>query len=423
MRQKPAQALLRRLKARIRDTQMRYGISVAARGEMRRERRIASNRDLPIGPEMIDRTISEALQWIGRAQDNAPSADGGVARHYCLITGWGASYPETTGYIVPTIIREAQATGDTQLLQRAQRMLDWLVSIQMPGGGFRGGVTDDGPAVPVTFNTGQILMGLAAGVRHFGPAYRPAMIAAADWLVQTQDGDGCWRKHGTPFAKPGEKVYETHVAWGLYEAARVEPGRGYAEAASKNLAWALSHQRDNGWFESCCLTDPVNPLTHTIGYALRGLVEGYLFTRDSRILDKANKTAEGALVALQPDGFLPGRLDSQWRGAVPWSCLTGTVQMAACWLLLYRETGNPRFREAAFAANRYVRGTVRLDGPLETRGAVKGSFPVSGGYVKFQYPNWACKFFIDAISLEKEVRERESESALSVHAAVAGLAE
>ena len=165
-----------------------------------------------------------------------------MARHYCLITGWGASYPETTGYIVPTIIREAQAAGDTELLQRGRRMLDWLVSIQMPGGGFRGGVTGDGPAVPVTFNTGQILLGLAAGVRHFGPAYRPAMIAAADWLVQTQDDDGCWRKHGTPFAKPGEKVYETHVAWGLYEAARVEPGRGYAEAASKNLAWALSHQ-------------------------------------------------------------------------------------------------------------------------------------------------------------------------------------
>ena len=50
MKQKPAQALLRRLKSRIRDTQMRYGISVAARAEMRRERRIASNRDLPIGP-------------------------------------------------------------------------------------------------------------------------------------------------------------------------------------------------------------------------------------------------------------------------------------------------------------------------------------------------------------------------------------
>ena len=96
--------------------------------------------------------------------------------------------------------------------------------------------------MPVTFNTGQILLGLAAGVSHFGPAYRQAMIAAADWLVQTQDDDGCWRKHATPFAKPGEKAYETHVAWGLYEAARLEPGRGYAEAATKNLNWALSHQ-------------------------------------------------------------------------------------------------------------------------------------------------------------------------------------
>ena len=298
----------------------------------------------------MDRAISESLAWIGRAQDNSPSADGGVARHYCLITGWGASYPETTGYIIPTIIREAQAAGDTELLQRAQQDAGLAGQHTDAGRRFRGGVTSDGPAVPVTFNTGQILMGLAAGVRQFGPAYRPAMIAAADWLVQTQDGDGCWRKHATPFAKPGEKVYETHVSWGLYEAARVEPGRGYAEAATKNLAWALSHQRDNGWFESCCLTDPVNPLTHTIGYALRGLVEGYLFTRDSRILDKANKTAEGALVALQPDGFLPGRLDSQWRGAVSmvlpdWDRTDGSLLAAAV----------PRDRKPAFQG-RSVRG-------------------------------------------------------------------
>jgi hypothetical protein len=416
--QNRAQALVRRLTSRVRDARTRYGISVAARSEMRREQQTSNGPDLP-----INGAINEALAWIGRAQDNAPSADGGVARHYCLITGWGAAYPETTGYIVPTVIREGLAARNQELFERARKMLDWLVSIQMPGGGFRGGVTSDGPAVPVTFNTGQILLGLAAGVRHFGPAYRPAMIAAADWLVQTQDDDGCWRKHATPFAKPGEKVYETHVAWGLYEAARLDPGRGYAEAATKNLSWALSHQADNGWFSSCCLTDPVNPLTHTIGYALRGLVEGYLFTRDSKILEKANKTAEGALLALQPDGFLPGRLNSQWRGTVSWSCLTGTAQMAACWLLLYHETGNPRFREAALASNHYVRGTVRLDGPPETRGAVKGSFPVSGGYARFQYPNWACKFFIDAMSMEKDLGEQESQSALSAQAAAPGLTE
>jgi hypothetical protein len=410
VKRNPAQALVRRLKS----ARIRYGLSVAACAEMRREQRASSNKDHP-----IEATIAESLTWIGRAQDSNP--DGGVARHYCLVTGWGASYPETTGYIVPTIIREGQALGDPKLLERARTMLDWLVSIQMPGGGFRGGVTSDGPAVPVTFNTGQILLGLAAGVRHFGPAYRQAMIAAADWLVQTQDEDGCWRKHATPYAMPGEKAYETHVAWGLYEAARVEPGRGYAEAATKNLTWALTHQQDNGWFTHCCLTDPVHPLTHTIGYALRGLIEGYQFTRDGRLLERANRTAEGVLLALRPDGFLPGRLDDQWRGAVSWSCLTGTAQMAACWLLLYSATRNPHFKRAALAVNHYLRGTVRLDGPPETRGAVKGSFPVSGGYVKFQYPNWACKFFIDALSLEKALRKQEGQSALSAQAAATGL--
>ena len=57
-----------------------------------------------------------------------------------------------------------------------------------------------------------------------------------------------------------------------------------------------------------------------------------------------------------------------------------------------------------FAANRYVRRTVRTDGPEETRGAVKGSFPVSGGYGTYEYLNWAAKFFVDAQLFEQDVR-------------------
>ncbi|MGH9503936.1 MAG: hypothetical protein ACRD20_13885 [Terriglobales bacterium] len=317
------------------------------------------------------------------------------------------------------MIREGRARSDANLLGRAQTMLDWLVSIQMPNGAFRGGTMASAVVVPVTFNTGQILLGLAAGVREFGECYRPAMVAAADWLVSTQDNDGCWRKHPTPFAAPGEKTYETHVAWGLFEAARVEPSRGYAEAAMRNVRWALSHQNEQGWFANCCLTDPENPLTHTLGYALRGLIAGYECTGNSEFLQRACQTGEGALKAMDMEGFLPGRLDSQWRGTVGWSCLTGTVQIAACWLLLYRATRDARFLNAATIANRYVRSTVWSDGPSETRGAVKGSFPVSGDYAKFQYPNWACKFFIDANSLEKEVHEEEGESPVPIRARTA----
>jgi len=410
---------LQYFKSRASSLRSRYGLSLAARAEMRRER----NATIPRHDVPLDCAISEALAWLGRAQDHSASADGGVARHFCLVNGWSTSYPETTGYIIPTVIREARVSEDADLLDRAKAMLDWLVSIQMASGAFQGGTVTDSPVVPVTFNTGQILMGLAAGVGEFGSVYLEPMVHAADWLVSTQDGDGCWRVHSSPFIEQGEKTYDAHASWGLFEAARVKPGRGYAEAAMRNVYWALTHQNAEGWFAHCCLTDPVNPLSHTIGYVLRGLVEAYLFSGDKKVLEAATRTAEGLLGALQPDGFIPGRMDSSWRGTVSWSCLTGTEQIAICWFLLFMETGDIRFRNAALIANRYVRRTVRFEGPPETRGAVKGSFPVAGGYAPFQYPNWACKFFIDANRLEKTICEDERATSVSLHTRAACLAD
>ncbi|MBC8072612.1 MAG: hypothetical protein IAG13_30100, partial [Deltaproteobacteria bacterium] len=37
----------------------------------------------------------------------------------------------------------------------------------------------------------------------------------------------------------------------------------------------------------------------------------------------------------------------------------------------------------------------------ETRGAIKGSHPIWGGYSPFTYPNWATKFFVDALLLAR----------------------
>ncbi|MGH7096241.1 MAG: hypothetical protein ACREE4_01095 [Stellaceae bacterium] len=358
------------------------------------------------GPARADpgcaRIIEECVAWLARAQDASASADGGVARHYGLVSGWGPSYPETTGYIVPTLLAYAAQAGRGDLAGRVRRMLDWLVAIQLPEGGFQGGVIGASPVVPTVFNTGQILIGLAAGERSFG-GYGEPLRRAAEWLVSVQDADGCWRRHASPFARPGEKAYDTHVAWGLIEAAAVDPTAGYGEAACANLRWALTQQHDNGWFANCCLDEPEAPLTHTLGYALRGLIEGHRFTGDGTLLAAARRTADGLLAALRPDGRLPGRLDSRWRGAADWVCLTGSSQIAHCWLQLYRITGEPGYLRAARATNAWVRRTVAVDGPLECRGGVKGSFPVDGGYGTFQLLNWACKFTIDANLLEREL--------------------
>ena len=89
-----------------------------------------------------------------------------------------------------------------------------------------------------------------------------------------------------------------------------------------------------------------------------------------------------------------------------WVCLTGTVQIAHCWLLLNGITGEKKYADAGFAANKYVRRTMQLEGPEETRGAIKGSFPVSGQYGQFEYLNWAAKFFVDSNTLERDMRQK-----------------
>jgi hypothetical protein len=383
---------------RVRRVLSRPQLPEAAKAERKRDR-----AGLPRTDPGIERVIDEAVAWLCRAQDHSRSRDGGVAHHFGLIDGWGPSYPETTGYIITTLLARASSSGDESLRRRAKRMCDWLVSLQFPDGGFPGGTAGAQPCVPVSFNTGQILLGLAAAVREFGE-YQESLVRAADWLVETQDSDGAWRKHPSPFAAPGDKTYDTHIAWGLLEAARVAPDNAYVNAALANVRWALSFQHENGWLDRCCLSDAAQPLTHTIGYALRGIIEAYLVSNDPILLGASVKTANGAMSALREDGYLPGRLDQNWRGTVRWTCLTGTAQIAICWLLLHQITGGPRYLAAASAANSYVRRTVKVDGRAETRGAVKGSFPVSGDYGRYEFLNWACKFFVDANALEDDVR-------------------
>ena len=378
-----------------------YSLSESARREF-----LTDNQGIPDFDPGLERSLVDAIDWICGAQDSSVSKDGGVARHYSLITGWSSSYPETTGYIIPTVLEYAQKKNNDILRQRAKRMLDWLVEIQLASGAFKGGMIDQEPNAPVVFNTGQILLGLARGVIEFGETYRKAMIRAADWLVQVQDSDGCWRKFSSPYVASGVKAYDTHVAWGLFEAARLEPDKPYAKAALDNVRWAQTLQKSNGWFEKCCLSDQLNPLTHTLGYALRGIVEAYRFCKEHEILQCALKSADGLLSALQSDGYLPGRLNTNWEASVSWVCLTGSVQIAICWIMLYQITGDEKYRNAAYDVNSYVRRTMKTDGQIEIRGGIKGSFPVSGGYCPHEYINWACKFFIDANMAELSLRNQ-----------------
>ena len=69
----------------------------------------------------------------------------------------------------------------------------------------------------------------------------------------------------------------------------------------------------DGWFANCCLTDPVNPLTHTLGYVLRGLIAGYEFSGDNKILHEACQTARRSVE----------RIAARWLSAWPARSVNG----------------------------------------------------------------------------------------------------
>jgi hypothetical protein len=79
------------------------------------------------------------------------------------------------------------------------------------------------------------------------------------------------------------------------------------------------------------------------------------------------------------------------------------VQIGHTWLRLYQLTGEERYLKAGRLANGFVRRTVLMEGPEQAVGAVQGSYPISGLYGQWEYLNWACKFMLDSLWLEKQV--------------------
>ena len=55
--------------------------------------------------------------------------------------------PETTGYIIETLLRYYDLTGDPDAVVRAKKMTDWETSIQLNDGGIQGGRSDERPVV------------------------------------------------------------------------------------------------------------------------------------------------------------------------------------------------------------------------------------------------------------------------------------
>ena len=341
-----------------------------------------------------------AMDWLCRAHDAGP--DGGVPLRYSMLKGWDASYPETTGYIIPTFFLYAAHTGKDEYFQRAVRMAEWELSIQQADGSFNGGAVGSGYGSFV-FDTGQIVFGLLAAHKATGKDhFLEGALRAGAWLTQVQDPDGAWRRY-TFNAIP--HVYYTRVAWALAKLGVYVNDHSYTRAARLNVDWALTSQQKNGWFDHAGFTETAHaaPYTHTIAYTIRGILETGLLLDDPHYLDAARQSADVLATVIRSDGSYADTYHRDWRSPSSVSCLTGNAQIAIILLRLSQNRSNADYTQAAQKAARFLCRRQSLIGPPETRGAIAGSYPIWGRYQRFAFPNWATKFFVDLLLLEKGI--------------------
>jgi hypothetical protein len=251
----------------------------------------------------------------------------------------------------------------------------------------------------VIFNTGQIMHGMIAGFVQLGRGEcLEAAVRAGHWLARQQDEDGCWRRfehHDAPH------TYNTRGTWALVSTALLSGDVELEKAGRRNLEWALQQQAPTGWFDNNAFVPGRAPFTHTIAYAIRGFLECGVLLRDERYLQAALCAAHAVARVQRQDGWLAGTLDRDWSAGARYCCLTGVAQMALNWLRLDQENMAPTLREHARRGIAHVKRNQRLDDadPI-VRGGIAGSAPIWGRYAMFEFPNWAAKFFADALMMD-----------------------
>jgi hypothetical protein len=361
------------------------------------------------GPVLSNqRHLEEAAQWLLRAQAATP--DAGVSAAYSFEDGWAASYPETTGYIIPTLLRYADYCGNAEYRTQALAMAEWELTVQLSCGGFPGHFVDRSHP-PVVFNTGQVIFGLVAAAAASGEdRFLRAAERAGAWLMRVQDADGAWRS----FDFGGHvHAYNTRTAWALIELATATRAEAPAAAAIRHLEWVLRHTQPNGWFQYAAFEPTKDPLLHTIAYTAQGLLEAGMKLGRLNYVEAAERAARQLLGQVRVDGFIPATFDSAWRPTARYSCLTGNAQMSIVWLRLFARSGDSEFRNAAVCANRFLKSVQDCEtSNPHIRGAMKGSHPLWGRYLFGTYPNWAAKFFMDAVLMEEALLTGRPENLL-----------
>lgn len=348
--------------------------------------------------------LEKSLGWIEKAQKATP--DSGVSRGYSLIPqdkanrfGWQPSYPETTGYIIPTLLNASAYLKNDYLKNQALAMADWELNIRLDDGSTQGGNLKEKPK-GVIFDTGQALRGfISAWEVSQNHKYKEAAKNSADWILDKEkDKKGIWIENNASTVNPFLTTYNIYALAPVAEFGSKIDNSEYKEVAKRAAEHTLLMQEKNGWFKDCDFKNQHTPLLHTIAYTVDGLFDIGAFLDEEKYVEASLKSLDPILRSMDENGEIAGRLDKDWKKASDWACLTGMAQIGVTAMKAYKKTGNQFYLSSASKITDYLKSKQNVsDAKLAPIGSVWGSYPIDGEYGHYQALNWAVKYFTDLL--------------------------
>jgi len=349
--------------------------------------------------------LEKGIGWLVNSQKFGKD-DGSSSYH--LVNGWSPSgYPETTGYIIPTLLLYSKLYSKPEVAPVAVKMGEWLLNIQKPSGGWASGYYHQQRS-EIVFNTGQIIRGMVAMYEHTKEdKYLKACDRACAWLSSIQSPEGYWDKF---IYLNMVRVYDSYVAHPILMANKYLNNPIYTETARKNIYWVIDKkQKENGWFNDADNTveNNLSPILHTISYTIDGIMESGYILNDEHILQKGKLAADALFTKFSKQKYMFDKFNSDWKSQSEYINLTGSAQIAIIWSRMANHFKQAEYLNASmkmndlliFTQNRFPKESI------STRGAIAGSFPIWGDYQKFNFPNWATKYFCDSLMLEMKYTE------------------
>lgn len=347
-----------------------------------------------------EKSLNQTMAWVRNSFE--ATGDGGSSAYYHLFNGWQSSYPETTGYLIPTLLEYAELRNDEYWNALAIKAGDWLLSIQFENGAWQGGQIGK-MSEPRVFNTAMILDGLCALYDYTADRkYLHAAKRAYDWLLEVASEKGLWEKFNVSNGGSFDllSVACMYRVWQYFD----EP-----EFRLQKIVKAHSEFfNDNGWWSNCNFNGSFEntALTHHLGYTLDGLLIIDEIRGNHENLSMVKKTALKLMSLFEVNLRLPAFVTSDLKPYYDLntdkktfsSCLTGNSQIAMVFLKLADLLDDLRFANTAYKLIDFnISVANRRYGKDGMDHGLAGSYPIYGNYQKYQMVNWAAKYHAESI--------------------------